>query len=106
MKFPKDMLDELVDEAKADEVGLWFIISRLRNDLAITDSLAIKEATLMCVEQLLRTGAVVAGSYSGHSPEIEPWPLDTAGVLARISREWDQLGHEPSLGDIVVLQGK
>jgi len=105
MDFPQELLDELIAEAKADEVGLWLIVSTLSRQFGITDSKAIKVVTLQCIDQLLRTGHVIAGYYSRSGPKITAWQLDVDDTLTRIAREWDELGREPTIGDIVVFVG-
>jgi hypothetical protein len=106
MPFSQQQLDEIIAEAKYDEVGLWFIIGRIRSDLKITEPDAIRAATLQCVHQLLLTGEVVAGSYRLDRTGVESWKLDPESSVRRIAAEWDVLSREPGIGDGAVLVGR
>jgi hypothetical protein len=106
MQTNRDMLSRLIAEAQEDEIGLWLIIATLRNDLQVTDPALIRSKTLDCVRELLESGEVVAGYYKTDAGGIESWDMPIAKIVSRIDREWDELGHEPNIGDIVVFVGK
>jgi hypothetical protein len=104
MSLSDKTVEELVSEAEEDEVGLWFIVRIVKDELHAQDSQSIKKATLEGVAQLLQTGKVVAGQYNKLDPTgVERWELDLPAVIDRISREWDQLGREPSLETLLCL---
>jgi hypothetical protein len=105
MKTNRNLLSQLIAEAKQDEVGLWFIIATLRNDFRITDPAVLRSRTLDCVRELLESGEVVAGHYKPDSSAVVPWNMPIPKIVSRIDREWDELGHEPNIGDIVVFIG-
>ena len=105
MKPIQSVMTDLIAEAWADEVGLWMIISQLRRECGITDPTQLRAATLDFVQKLLDSGEVVAGYYSVDGNGIAAWDLPTSDVVSRISAEWDKLGREPNIGDIVVFVG-
>ncbi len=100
------LISELIAEAKEDEVGLWLIVARLRNDFGIIDPDTIRARTLDCVRELLDSGQVVAGYYKPDGSGVAPWNMPIQEVVSRIAREWDELGHEPDIGEIVVFLGR
>lgn len=105
MHIPQQFLSEIIDEAKADEVGLWFIIGRIRDDLGIKDSALLQATTLQCVSQLLASGAVAAGYYLPDGSGVEVWEMEPERVASRIEQAWNELGREPDIGEIVVIIG-
>lgn len=106
MDIPPQFLDEIIEEAKADEVGLWFIIAGVRDDLGVNQPALLKAITLQVVNHILTSGAVVAGYYKPHGAGIEVLKLEPERVVSRIEEEWNQLGREPDIGESVVFIGK
>ena len=106
MDIPQQFLDEIIEEAKADEAGLWFIIHRVRDGLGVNQPRLLKAITLQVVNQILTTGEVVAGYYKPHGAGIDVLKMEPEKVVSRIEEEWNQMGREPSIGDSVVIIGK
>jgi hypothetical protein len=111
MRTLEQLKEHLLTECRDDEVGLWYIVKHVREDCDLQNPVDVQRLTLQLVRELLETGEVVAGWYapleSGLPPwRIVPWAGDMADILARISTEWDQLGRDPNIGEIVVLQAK
>ncbi len=100
------LVEDLIKEAVIDEVGLWLVIAKLRNDLQVPDSKRLRAAVLDCVRNLLESGEVVAGYYKPDGKGIEVWDIPIADILARIDDEWDKLGREPNIGEIAVFVGR
>jgi hypothetical protein len=95
-----DIAQCYVREALSDYVGLWQIIIRVRHDLGISNSTEIKAAVLQIVERMLSNG-LEAVALASSGPGCIPWGnQDPNYVLNRISTEWDELGHDPSVGEI------
>jgi hypothetical protein len=101
-----DLISELIAEAQADEVGLWLIIAQLRDEDRITDPTQLRRATLDFVRRMLDSGQVTAGYYRPDGNGIAIWNMPTTDVVSRISEEWDSLGREPNIGDIVIFVGR
>lgn len=106
MKTDQEIISELIAEAKEDQVGLWLIISILEEEFDIVDREVMRARTLDVSRSLLESGIVVAGSYKPDGSGIEPWRLQIPEIVSRIDHEWDELGHEPNIGDIVVFVGR
>ena len=102
MKTEDEVLPALLDEAKADEVGLWLIPATLRDELGITDPEVLRAMTLDYVRRLLESGEVFAVWYKAHGVDRSNLPIQE--IVSRIDREWDELGREPNIGDIVVFR--
>jgi len=104
MEHMDRLVDELIAEAKADEVGLWFIIAALRDEYRVEDAAQRRLVTLNVVQRLLDSGQVFAGYYNPDgSGAIIPWKMSNADVLSRIISEWDSLGRDPNIGEVVVF---
>ena len=106
-----EIKESLLKECEDDEAALWFILEELRDRPGLNDEVEIRRATLQMVRELLETGEVVAGMYAPPDSglpawQIVGWPGSIDDILARIEEEWDKLGREPNLGDIVILQAK
>jgi hypothetical protein len=89
-------------------VGLWLIIRGVRRDLHDEDPNEVRRLTLKLVRDLLARGDVVAGYYppvgSGISAgRIVPWTGTIDEIVARINKEWDELGREPNIAEIVIF---
>jgi len=106
MDIPQQFLDEIIEEAKADEVGLWFIICGVRDDLGVKQPALVQAITLQVVNQILTSGAVVAGYYKPHGAGMDVLNMEPEMVVSRIEEEWNQLGREPNIGESVVFVGK
>ncbi len=106
MTFNRNLISELIAEAKADEVGLWLIIAKLRDEYGITERPLIRTAALDCVRALLESGQVVAGYYHPDGGGIAVWDIPVPDIISRIDMEWDNLKDEPSIGDIVIFVGR
>ena len=105
MNIPLNLLAQIIEEAKADEVGLWFIIGRVRDDLGIEEPTLLRAATLQCINELLASGAVVAGYYRPDGSGVEVWDMEPESIVSRIEQAWNELGREPNIGEIVVFIG-
>ena len=76
MDIPQQFLSEIIEEAKADEIGLWFIIGRVRDDIGVEEPALLQTATLQCVHEILVSGAVVAGYYKPDGSGVEGWDIE------------------------------
>ena|SRR5712692_735747 len=102
---------DVLAECREDYVGLWSIIWRLRYALNgetyplreddRADPSEIRRLTLQLVQELLESGLVQAGLPTPDGKEFRPWPLTTREAITRINSEWNTLGREPNIGDLV-----
>jgi len=104
MKADDELLSAFLAEAKADEVGPWLIIATLRNELGIADPALIRAMTLDYARRLLESGEVVANWYTADG--ITQSNMSIPEIVSRIDWQWDELGREPNIGDIVVFRGR
>lgn len=100
-----EMAKELIAEVHADEVGLWFIVARIRDEVGDADPDRLQRETLECIELMLASGKVSAGSHRPDGRGLEPWHGDQQDILNRIAHEWNELGRIPDIGEIVVFVG-
>jgi hypothetical protein len=86
-----------VYEAGQDVVGLWELCRAARDDWGTKTAEESKTLVLGFVHELLANGIKAINIGDGR-----PW-LDQRpdSVIERISREWDALGREPNVPDIV-----
>ncbi len=102
---------DVLQEGKEDHVGLWSIIWRIRyalNDGEYpsregdrADPLEVRRFTLRLVQDLLESGLVQAGFPTPDGSGFEPWSLGPSAVIDRINSEWNALGREPNIGEVV-----
>lgn len=94
----------LLEEARADTVGLWAILWQAKEDAASLSSAEAKQVTLAVIRELLAEKQIVAGVFVDQDEDTAAfvtWPLSAEEAVARIEREWAILGREPSLGEVV-----
>ena len=93
----EDIIRDLLEECNDDYVGLAKVISDVRVSLAFSE---VMEPTLYVIGILLDRG-VIAGQVEDNAFRI--WRMPKDEILARITKEWIELGHDPTMGEIVWL---
>jgi hypothetical protein len=84
-------------EAKVDVLGLWQLCRSARRDWGAATPSDVKNLVLSFVSKLLDRGLQAV-----NVSDLQPWPnQDPESVIQRISSEWDSLGREPDVPDIV-----
>jgi hypothetical protein len=84
-------------EASHDVIGLWNLSRAARQDFGARTPEEVKSLVLGFARELLASGVQAINVGDGR-----PWPdQHPDSVIERISREWDALGHEPNVPDIV-----
>jgi hypothetical protein len=99
-KLHLDLLKECAD----DDVGLWFAIAPIEDAIGEDYPLKVRTLTLEIVEDLLHDELIMAGFpiYNAEGVLVfDTWNLSVKDTIARINKEWDELGREPTLGEIV-----
>ena len=102
---------DVLKESAEDYVGLWSIIWRIRYELNDqeyppreedqADPVEVRCMTLGLVQDLLQDGLVRVGFPTLDGRGFEPWSLEPGEVTYRINLEWDALGREPNIGEVV-----
>ncbi len=96
----EEVKKDLIIECSEDEVGLWVVLWYVRNHVKIEDLGERRQMTLKIVYDLLKEELIQAiDPYQRHPYEM--WSLSPEETIARIEREWDALGREPNIADIV-----
>ena len=90
----------VLDRCDDDHTGLWVIVRRVREAFPNARPAEIRDMTLSILRDLLDAGLIVAG-FPTRSGQFDPFTSSTEGTLLRIQTEWDQLGREPDIGDVV-----
>jgi hypothetical protein len=98
METVEQALTATLIECCEDHLGLWRVVMTVEDDLRAGD---VREAVLQILGELLEEGWIEAGDLGR---AFVPWRLPPPAILVRIAREWDALGHDPGLGDIVWLR--
>ncbi len=84
-------------EADYDVIGLWNLYNAARHDWGAKRPEEIRALVLGFVRELLANGVQAI-----NPGDLRPWPNQQPdSVIERISREWDELGREPNVPDIV-----
>jgi hypothetical protein len=100
-------LQAFIDESESDNVGLWEIIWHLRELAKVTDLAKRRASAIDIVRQLLGTGEVVPAQYDPDgSGDYVIWDIDNDAAIRRIESEWDALGREPNVAEIVLFISK
>lgn len=92
--------DRVLLESCEDYVGLWSIIWCLREIEKESDPTKIRLQAIKIIGELLEAGLVQCGTFSENG-NFEIWQLDASTIISRIEKEWDALGREPNMGEIV-----
>ncbi|HZP86041.1 MAG TPA: hypothetical protein VFB54_04415 [Burkholderiales bacterium] len=96
-----EIAEGYVNEAKTDYVGLWQICIRVRKEFNSTNPQQLRELVFQVIRRMLASGLQAVTLHSS-GPGCTPWnEQETDEVIKRISSEWDALGHDPSVADIV-----
>src|SRR5262249_231990 len=101
MDARSELKAHLLAESKEDHTGLWYVLTNVERDLHPEGPAQARRITLDLVRELLESGQLRAGFPTLDGRGFVPWTLSPAEALARIEREWDALGREPTIGDIV-----
>ena len=115
MGEPESIQQQLLARAQYDWLGLWVIIRKMKEVRPVSPPEGVQKMTLQVVRELLEAGWVKAGNPTffieaaspqpgapgGRNIRFIPWPCTPEETLKRIESEWNRLGTEPSLGEIV-----
>src|SRR5262245_26303452 len=108
---PQRLTEQLIHECEQGCVELWSVIWVVRHALNDddyptedrSDPAEVRKVTLDLVRSMLDSGKVQAGGLSDDETKFEAWPVTVDEAIDRIDAEWDTLGHEPDMEDIVAI---
>ena len=99
-KLP-DIAEAFEREALEDFIGLWQLVGAVKENAEAPAEESAQNLTLDLVRKMLSRG-FKAGTLSKDGRALEPWPDQTTeSIVRRIKMEWEALGHDPTVGDIV-----
>jgi len=82
-------------------VSLWEVLRSVRRYFPEAGPEQARDLTLRAVHDLLGSGALVAGFPTVDGRGFEPWARPEHEIVRTIAEEWDALGRDPDIGDIV-----
>ncbi|HEY5313961.1 MAG TPA: hypothetical protein VIK18_15635 [Pirellulales bacterium] len=92
---------EVLEECEDDHVGLWSIVDAVEDYLGTTEPRYVKCFTCALLSDFLDAGEIQAGFPAKNGRDFEPWTMLTEPAINRIRQEWDALGRDPEMGEIV-----
>lgn len=92
--------NRILVEAVDDYIGLWSIIREIRDCNKNLDLLSIRNQTISFLNEMLDNQLMQAGNFNAES-EFKTWNFSSTEIINKIEKEWDKLGYEPNIGDIV-----
>lgn len=103
MQLSQQFVEDVIAEARVDEVGLWWFVKEATETLGMKEPDDIRRAALQGLRQVLETGDIVAASYADNVCGYDVWGGTVDEIVARVEKKWDELDRQPDIGDIVVL---
>lgn len=100
MQNIEEIKNVLLNECSVDYVGLWEVISHVEYETKQSDPQTVRETVMVLITKLLREGLIKAGAPKDTGGFVA-WQLSPEETVKRIHDEWNALGREPDLGDIV-----
>jgi len=97
---PESISNGFLAECREDYVGLWKLLWRIGKETGEKDSNSTRLIALALLKELLKEGLVEAGMPDANG-EFEKWRGSSEEIIRRIEAEWDRLGKEPVIGDVV-----
>ncbi len=93
-------------ECREDVVGLWAVIWDVRNRLPKASEVERRDIALRIVYDLLSSKQIWAGYPTSDGRGFVYWSVTPTDAMNRITDEWNRLGHEPNIGEIVWFTAK
>lgn len=101
MKKQDELKKEILVLCREDYIGLWVILEEVKGRFEKADSTEQRRRTLEVIRELLDKTLIQAGWPTPDGKGFEPWQLSVDETIRRIDMEWDALGREPNLWEIV-----
>lgn len=83
-----------------DYTGIWEFALDVQQQYPEANRSQIQSETLVLIRDLLEAGYIIAGDLKDNVGVI-PWPSPVEETIRRIKQEWDSLGREPTIWEIV-----
>ena len=95
-------LERLRLELPVDWLGLWVVVLIARSALGPIGDRELRQSVLKGIGQLLDLDEIELG-FPTRDGRFVPWTNAPEDALARIEGEWEALGRDPNIGEIVWL---
>lgn len=96
-KATKAAFMEFVED---DYTFLSLAVSLVKDRLPDASDDEVRQITLRYLKELLQENRICAGMFLTRD-DFSEWRLDPQTTVERIAREWDKLGREPKIGEVV-----
>lgn len=87
----------------SDYAGIWQLLTYLRPSASDQSSGSnenhLRAAAMSCLRDVLERDLVEAGAATSDGGFV-PWDLPPEAAVARIEREWEELGRTPTIGEL------
>ncbi|MDX6528471.1 MAG: hypothetical protein QOH41_761 [Blastocatellia bacterium] len=100
MELANKIREDFLSECATDSVGLWSLIWNIKHVAGVSDSEEIRKLALAILLGLLISGRIRAGVPT-EEHGFEQWQLSPEQIIRAIKQQWDDLGREPDIGEIV-----
>ncbi len=92
---------EILLRCSDDYTGLWEAIRAVQRSDPKATSKEVQQVTLELIAGLLQKDLILAGCPRRDGSGFDAWNLLNAQIVKRIEQEWNELGQEPTIGDVV-----
>lgn len=89
-------------ELKVDYVGLWSFLWKLTRAFPEASNQEIRSMTIQLIREVMVEECAWAGMPKSDG-SFQRWETNVEESIELIQQEWDELGREPNIGDIVWL---
>jgi hypothetical protein len=89
----------LLAELKVDDEGLWSVVLTAR-DVFHAGPGEVRDVVLNLLRDLLENGDVVVGFPTKDGVGFRAWRATPDDAIARIGREWSELGRDPDIAEV------
>jgi hypothetical protein len=96
----------VADECHEDVVGLWSVVWDVHHRMPKASERERRDIALRIISDLLTTNQIWAGHPTGDGRGFIYWDVGPTDAMKRINDEWDRLGHEPNVGEVVWFTAK
>jgi hypothetical protein len=97
MNTKQSALTDILTECRSDYVGLWSVVRTVKEHVG--DKTDLTNITMALIRKLLVEEGIVAGNFENHKFCV--WQESVDETIHKITLEWQSLGREPTIGDVV-----
>jgi hypothetical protein len=94
----EEYIEALLSDIENDHLGLWEV-SHLLNVTGVATVPARRELGMNLVRALVSHHGLIPG-FLTEGGGFAQWPINPIDAVARIEREWRELGRDPNISEI------